>query len=211
MRVNDPTAIKIITAVFDWLPAEDSLLPLSPASFRSRFDRCLRTLGLPDGSFTPGGLRSGGVVCAYHRGYSVKEIQWLMRLAHLQTLSFYLQEVAASPLWVKLRTRQDSASATPALSTSPSLRPLTNSSCSSSTVPRRVLACSPSSAGRQQYNWYGWPFLHGLAEHRYTSVELRFGSFEGCPASALAQWPHTDVRFWRSGKQRAAVSERRVS
>ena len=95
MRVIDPTAIKLITAAFDWLPAEAFLFPLSPASFRSRFDRCLLTLGLPAGSFTPGGLRGGGAVFVYHRGYSVTEIQCSMRLAHLQTLSFYLQEVAA--------------------------------------------------------------------------------------------------------------------
>ncbi|CAE7244559.1 unnamed protein product [Symbiodinium microadriaticum] len=39
------------------------------------------------------GLRGGGAVAAYRRGDQVSEIQWRMRLQHVGTLAFYLQEV----------------------------------------------------------------------------------------------------------------------
>ena len=96
LKVDDPVAMDIIALAFSDLPDDALLFPLSPASYRFRFDRCLRTLDISSScSLTPGGLRGGGAVAAYHRGITVPQIQWMMRLAHVHTLGHYLQEVAA--------------------------------------------------------------------------------------------------------------------
>ncbi|CAE7469662.1 unnamed protein product [Symbiodinium sp. KB8] len=74
----------------------DKLFCGSPWMYRKRWDSLLRALGIPvDLKLTPGGLRGGGAVAAYRRGDPVSEIQWRMRLQHLGTLAFYLQEVSA--------------------------------------------------------------------------------------------------------------------
>ena len=74
----------------------DKLFGGSPWMYRKRWDSLLRALGIPaDFKLTPGGLRGGGAVSAYRRGDPVSEIQWRMRLQHLGTLAFYLQEVSA--------------------------------------------------------------------------------------------------------------------
>ena len=74
--------------------------------YRQRWDKLLRALGIPaDFHLTPGGLRGGGAVAAYRRGDQVSEIQWRMRLQHVGTLAFYLQEVAALSVIPRLHLR----------------------------------------------------------------------------------------------------------
>ena len=74
--------------------------------YRKRWDKLLRALGIPaDFHLTPGGLRGGGAVAAYRRGDQVSEIQWRMRLQHVGTLAFYLQEVAALSVIPRLHPR----------------------------------------------------------------------------------------------------------
>ena len=74
----------------------DKLFCGSPWMYRKRWDSLLRALGIPAHfRLTPGGLRGGGAVSAYRRGDPVSAIQWRMRLQHLGTLAFYLQEVSA--------------------------------------------------------------------------------------------------------------------
>ena len=96
IRVDDEDAIALIVMAFGSLQREERLFPLSPSAYRARWDKCLRTLGL-DGlvDVTPGGLRGGGAVAAYHRGGAIADIQWKLRLKHMGTLEHYLQEVAA--------------------------------------------------------------------------------------------------------------------
>ncbi|CAE7267590.1 unnamed protein product [Symbiodinium microadriaticum] len=62
---------------------------------RRRWDFLLEALGLDRCELTPGGLRGGGAVWAYHHGTAIADIQWRMRLKHQHTLVHYLQEVAA--------------------------------------------------------------------------------------------------------------------
>ena len=84
----------------------DKLFCGSPWMYRKRWDSLLRTLGIPsDFKLTPGGLRGGGPVSAYRRGDPVSEIQWRMRLQHLGTLAFYLQEVSALSVIPQLHPR----------------------------------------------------------------------------------------------------------
>ena len=96
IRVDDEDAIALIVMAFGSLQREERLFPLSLSAYRARWDKCLRTLGL-DGlvDVTPGGLRGGGAVAAYHRGGAIADIQWKLRLKHMGTLEHYLQEVAA--------------------------------------------------------------------------------------------------------------------
>ena len=96
VRVDDEDAIALIVLAFGGLHRDELLFPLSPSAYRARWDKCLKTLGL-EGlvDVTPGGLRGGGAVAAYHRGGAITDIQWKLRLKHMGTLEHYLQEVAA--------------------------------------------------------------------------------------------------------------------
>ncbi|CAE7833835.1 unnamed protein product, partial [Symbiodinium necroappetens] len=70
--------------------------PSSASAYRYRWNVLLKELGLEaELRLTPGGLRGGGAVEAYRKGVAVTEIQWRMRLKHLHTLEFYLQELGA--------------------------------------------------------------------------------------------------------------------
>ena len=82
----------------------DSLIfPGSPSSFRRRWDYILSQLGVsPRLRVTPGSLRGGGAVWAYRSGKPLTEILWLMRLKNLETLQYYLQEVAADSILASL-------------------------------------------------------------------------------------------------------------
>ena len=79
------------------LSRDAPLFPGAPSTFRRRWDAILEALGVPKSvGLTPGGIRGGGCVAAFHRGLDLSKILWLMRIRHLQTLEAYLQEVAAS-------------------------------------------------------------------------------------------------------------------
>ena len=51
---------------------------------------------------TPGTLRAGGAIFAYHQGIQVTEILWLMRFKSLTTLESYLQSTAALNVVLRL-------------------------------------------------------------------------------------------------------------
>ena len=96
IRVDDVRAMALIQTAFAELEPHERLYPFSPSAFRTRWDRSLQTLGLQGlVAVTPGGLRGGGAVAAYHRGCPISDIQWKLRLKHMATLEHYLQEVAA--------------------------------------------------------------------------------------------------------------------
>ena len=105
-------------ATWAGLRGSDKLFHGSSWMYRQRWDKLLRALGIPaDFHLTPGGLRGGGAVAAYRRGDQVSEIQWRsMRLQHVGTLAFYLQEVAALSVIPRLHPRaRDKISAAAAL------------------------------------------------------------------------------------------------
>ena len=82
--------------IFSSLSPSEPLYPFSQATFRNRWDLCMRKLGVPLRQFTPGGLRGGGAVAAYLKGTHISDILWKMRLKHQTTLEHYLQEVSAA-------------------------------------------------------------------------------------------------------------------
>ena len=96
LKIVDETAVLLLTQVFSALPRSQPLFSQSPAAYRYRWNKVLKALNLEvELRLTPGGLRGGGAVEAYRRGLPVSEIQWRMRLKHLHTLEFYLQELGA--------------------------------------------------------------------------------------------------------------------
>ena len=96
LRIDEPLAVALVAKALGILDSDDKLYPFGPSAFRARWDFLLSHFGLNNQKeLTPGGLRGGGAVWAYHRGLNVGDIQWRMRLRHQHTLSYYLQEVAA--------------------------------------------------------------------------------------------------------------------
>ena len=96
LKIIDPTAVALVAKVYSPLAKSEPLFSLSAAAYRYRWNAILRRLGLAaELRLTPGGLRGGGAVEAYRKGIAVTEIQWRMRLKHLHTLEFYLQELGA--------------------------------------------------------------------------------------------------------------------
>ncbi|CAE7286931.1 unnamed protein product [Symbiodinium microadriaticum] len=72
---DNEDAITLIVMAFGGLGRDERWFPLSPSAYRSRWDKCLKTLGL-EGlvDVTPGGLHGGGAVAAYHCGGAIAEV-----------------------------------------------------------------------------------------------------------------------------------------
>ena len=95
LHVDFSTAVELVCTAVAGLDWDEPVYPFGPSAYRRRWDMLLGTLGLDRYELTPGGLRGGGAVWAYHRGTAIADIQWRMRLKHQHTLVHYLQEVAA--------------------------------------------------------------------------------------------------------------------
>ena len=82
------------------------LYPISPSSFRRRWDSVLKFLEV-DGAkkLTPGSLRAGGAIEEYRNGTDLTKLLWRMRLRHLLTLEHYVQELAADSFLAELTPR----------------------------------------------------------------------------------------------------------
>ena len=103
LSVHNPEVLPFLEKVFGRLKASEALYPGSPASFRKRWDALLQALLVPkDLLLTPGGLRGGGAIAAYHRNVDLSTLQWQMRIKHQVTLQAYIQEVAAENLLLQL-------------------------------------------------------------------------------------------------------------
>jgi len=94
--VKDVAVVRFLERVFGKLAPDEALYPFSAAAYRKRWDRLLAALSIPRAvGLAPGGLRGGGAVSMYMDDLPVSELQWRMRLQSMQTLEYYLQEVAA--------------------------------------------------------------------------------------------------------------------
>ena len=97
MKITDARAVSLLEKLYGQRPGGYRLFPQTPSAYRYRWNKLLETLSVPpEARLTPGGLRGGGAVQSYRSGVAITEIQWRMRLRHLQTLEFYLQEVGAA-------------------------------------------------------------------------------------------------------------------
>ncbi|CAE7270722.1 unnamed protein product [Symbiodinium sp. CCMP2592] len=97
MKITDAKAVALLEKLYGNRPGGYRLFPQSPSAYRYRWNKLLETLSVPaEARLTPGGLRGGGAVQSYRSGVAITEIQWRMRLRHIHTLEFYLQEVGAA-------------------------------------------------------------------------------------------------------------------
>ena len=69
LRIDEPLAVALVAKALGTLDSDDKLYPFGPSAFRARWDFLLSHFGLSNQKeLTPGGLRGGGAVWAYHRG-----------------------------------------------------------------------------------------------------------------------------------------------
>lgn len=102
-RISDDLALCAATRVFGPLAPTEFLYPATPSTYRRRWDKLLLALRIETSwRLTPGTLRAGGAIYAYHLGAPVTELLWLMRLKNLTALESYLQSTAAINLLLKL-------------------------------------------------------------------------------------------------------------
>ena len=105
-RVGDPSVIALLETTFKGAEPAARLWPFSKHSYRKCWDAVLQHLGVPhltrDGGPTPGSLRGSGATDLYMQRMELTKIQWLGRWRRLQTLEYYLQEVAAKSLLPRL-------------------------------------------------------------------------------------------------------------
>ena len=92
IKIVDPKAVSLLERLF-WREARRvSALSSDGLSLPLQVEQATGSSHRP--SRTP--QRRGGAVQSYIKGTAITEIQWRMRLKHLQTLEFYLQEVGAA-------------------------------------------------------------------------------------------------------------------
>jgi len=101
-RIADPSIVAMLEVGFKHMSHDSPLWPYSKAAYRKCWNEVLRFLGVPhtvaDGGPTPGSLRGSGATDLYMQKLDIPKIQWLGRWQRLQTLEYYLQEVAAKTL-----------------------------------------------------------------------------------------------------------------
>ena len=94
--VHDPFAVQLLERFLKPMKFNQLVYPISPSSFRRRWDKILSHIGIPAKlKLTPGSLRSGGAIAEYRKGGDLSRLLWRMRLRHLITLENYVQEMAA--------------------------------------------------------------------------------------------------------------------
>ena len=101
--IHDVAIVGLLDALFGSPRQDEALYPISPGSFRRRWDKIVEHLGIPLAlKVTPGGLRAGGAVHEYRAGCDIPRLMWRMRVRHQHTLESYVQEVAADSFTAKL-------------------------------------------------------------------------------------------------------------
>ena len=94
-----PEISGFVSWVWQDLSSDCKLFPLSAGAFRSRWNSLLKHISIgPELRLTPGSLRAGGAVALHKGGVAIQDLMWRMRLQHMRTLTFYLQETTASSI-----------------------------------------------------------------------------------------------------------------
>ena len=98
-RVDDPSIIDFVEAVFGKVPLDSRLYPASMTTFRKQWNAVMQSLGVPykqvDSGATPGVLRGSGATFLYSTTEDVNWVAWRGHWSRVRTLEYYLQEVAA--------------------------------------------------------------------------------------------------------------------
>ena len=94
--IYDRFTIQLLERFLKPMKYNQLVYPISPSSFRRRWDKIISHIGVPAKlKLTPGSLRSGGAIAEYRKGGDLSRLLWRMRLRHLITLENYVQEMAA--------------------------------------------------------------------------------------------------------------------
>ena len=108
--VSEPDAVRLTKKVWEKLHPNHKLVGFSASAFRRRWDAIFEKLGIEKKhNISPGSLRGGGAVWAHKKGVPIQDLLWKMRLQHVRTLAFYLQETTAASVLPSLpKTCRDS-------------------------------------------------------------------------------------------------------
>ena len=105
-RIADPSVVELLECTYGHAPGESYLWPYSSYVYRRCWNDILSFLGVPSmtaqGGPTPGSLRGSGATDLYLQRMAIPDIAWQGRWLRVQTLEFYLQEVAARTLLPRL-------------------------------------------------------------------------------------------------------------
>lgn len=102
-KVSDEEVVSFLSSVYKNEPFETPLYSGTTSAFRLRWNKLLSALSIPlSAQLTPAGLRAGGTVELYRRGWPIFDILWALRLKNVETLQHYLQEIATQITMVDL-------------------------------------------------------------------------------------------------------------
>ena len=94
--IDVPFWAEFVCHIFAKLKPQESLYAGNASAYRSRLEMLLRHIGVgKEHRLTPGSLRGGGAVAAHKRGIGINDLLWKLRLQHMRTLAYYLQETTA--------------------------------------------------------------------------------------------------------------------
>ena len=103
VKISEQIYTRFLDSAFGQLRPDQPLFPGSPGSFRRRWDAILSALSVPAKlGLTPASMRAGGAVQSYRSDEEIAKILWKMRLKHLETLQYYLQELGAVSAFLDL-------------------------------------------------------------------------------------------------------------
>eukprot|EP00435_Cladocopium_sp_Y103_P053469 s2702_g17.t1 len=108
-KIDDPTVLAYVTAVFGSLTPTAPLFVGGASAYRRRWNAVLSKLGISvsmhSRGATPAVLRGSGATALYLQSEDLSLIQWRGRWAQLKTVEHYIQEVAAQSLLAQLSPR----------------------------------------------------------------------------------------------------------
>ena len=94
--IDVPFWAEFVCRIFEKLKPQEPLYAGNASAYRSRLEYLLRHIGVgKEHRLTPGSLRGGGAVSAHKRGIGINNLLWKLRLQHMRTLAYYLQETTA--------------------------------------------------------------------------------------------------------------------
>ena len=94
--IDVPFWAEFVCVIFEKLKPREPLYAGNASAYRSRLEMLLRHIGVgKEHRLTPGSLRGGGAVAAHKRGVGINDLLWKLRLQHMRTLAYYLQETTA--------------------------------------------------------------------------------------------------------------------
>ena len=106
MRIDEPSVINFVTALWGHASGDTRLFGMSSGSFRTRWNAVAVAVGFDPTSLrdavTPACLRGSGATALYRATADVRRVQWQGRWSRAQTLEAYIQEAASSQALLKV-------------------------------------------------------------------------------------------------------------